>query len=858
MDRLSGASPESSARDLGLQNPSLEAGLAALKSKNYRLAIAHLEAICQSATHRTLRIKAQMGLVKAYERVGNFKWAIALCQSLRESSNPEVRQWADHSLVKLNQRYASTRSLSPQEADSNPSGDQTGFVPFTAETHLSSNTTLQTDFTGFLPFEDDVEISPETQLPHQTATEPTDPVGTHSVSAQTDSPAAIASPSETLERYQGDPTNPTNPTNPTTFSAEHPINPTLTRSMNVDVSDVTANSDVEISAVADESRVDVLQPASTANTTNARSIAWRQAARALKWNKLGKIDLTKLWGLEALTVAALIYLIVSLLKWLNSAANWLMLHITWPLDLRGYLFYSQPLNLVMLVLGVLFCASPWLLDVILRFCYGSQPLSPDLLNRYTPETVRTIKRICSTVRLPLPQLSLLTTSAPIVLTYGNLPQTARIAISQGMLEQLRSEEVAAICAAELGHIAHWDFAILSWLTLVIQLPYLIYRSLTTWGDRQRYPIVRSLAALIAALSYGLFWLLRGVGLWLSRVRVYYSDRFASESTGDPNALTRGLLKLCLGTTQEIRRQKQTPYLLESFDLLTPIGYRTALLPGSAVVNAFEPLLQWDRLNPYRRWFAFSQAHPPLGDRLQLLALYARHWRLDTELEFPIKPPDITVYRRPTEFILQISHLLGLLLGMAIAYFLWLLGSIANQFGWLSLSWMAGDRSLLWGLSLIGLSIGSLLRINRLFPDIHPSSSLTEANLPDLFTDPALMPLDSQPVRLQGKLLGRSGLNNNVDQDLVLQTDQGLLQLQYCPRFGLMSQLFSQRDRPAHWVNTSVTVSGWFRRGAAPWIEVDRIQPQQGRGIKGHSPLWSTVVATLAALWGAYLISQGGV
>ena len=126
----------------------------------------------------------------------------------------------------------------------------------------------------------------------------------------------------------------------------------------------------------------------------------------------------------------------------------------------------------------------------------------------------------------------------------------------------------------------------------------------------------------------------GSGLWLSRQRVYDSDRVAAELTGNPNGFTRALLKIAIGAAKDVQTQKQTSYLLEGFDLLTPLGQRMATTLGSVYPHVpIESVLEWERTNPYRHWLAINNSHPPTGDRLNRLTHYARHWKLDTELEW---------------------------------------------------------------------------------------------------------------------------------------------------------------------------------------------------------------------------------
>jgi Zn-dependent protease with chaperone function len=82
----------------------LEAGLAALKQGNYQSAIAQLEPIATSQGNGNASLQAKVGLVMAYARCGELKKAIALCQTLTESQNPQVKDWANVALTHLTKK----------------------------------------------------------------------------------------------------------------------------------------------------------------------------------------------------------------------------------------------------------------------------------------------------------------------------------------------------------------------------------------------------------------------------------------------------------------------------------------------------------------------------------------------------------------------------------------------------------------------------------------------------------------------------------------------------------------------------------------------------------------------------------
>ncbi len=46
---------------------------------------------------------------------------------------------------------------------------------------------------------------------------------------------------------------------------------------------------------------------------------------------------------------------------------------------------------------------------------------------------------------------------------------------------------------------------------------------------------------------------------------------------------------------------------------------------------------------------------------------------------------------------------------------------------------------------------------------------------------------------------------------------------------------------------------WLRRGSSPWVDVETLEAANQKPLKGHYPLWLTLVAIASALWGAYRI-----
>jgi Zn-dependent protease with chaperone function len=579
--------------------------------------------------------------------------------------------------------------------------------------------------------------------------------------------------------------------------------------------------------------------------TEPLEIYWRQAKRAKVWQPLRKSNLIPSRLLAAGTFMALFWVLQEIVKFTMGLINQTLSAL--PYLEPWQLLYRDPTQVLLVILVTLIAVSPWLLDWLLTDFYSQQELPKEVLQNYSRETVRVLQRTCQQQHWPMPQLRILPIAAPMIFTYGNLTHTARITVSQGLLAELADDEIAAVYALCLGQIGQWDFLVMS-LVMLVTLPiYRLHQQVSDWGSNITQPLWRWPMTFMASLTYGIWCLLTGTALLNSRLRLYDSDRRAAEITGNPNGLIRAFLKMAIGIADDIQKQTHTSQQLESLNLFTPIGYQQSLTLGSmAGYMAWEAYLLWEHVNPYRRWFTINNSHPLFGDRVARLCQIARHWHLETELHLTNEK---SLKLQPQSFLLQIAPWLGIPLGLVFALLIWLVWQTAFTLHLLNLKWIYQDWSHVKGCLLIGFSIGTIIRINSLFPDIRPTSVETEASLSNLLANPSTLPVDSISVRMVGKLLGRRSTSNSLGQDLILQCNTGLVKLHHISWLG-------QSVNPQDWIGRQITVTGWFRRGATPWIDIQSLQTQNGKTIHSPHPIWSIILAVLAQAWGAYIFLKG--
>ncbi|WP_414578662.1 M48 family metalloprotease [Anabaena sp. CCY 9402-a] len=726
---------------------SLEAGLVALKQGSYQAAIAQLEPLASHQGNETARLQARVGLVMAYARCGEVRKAIALCQSLTDSQNPKVKEWAKTALVHL------TKSKTKRKKSDNTQVNQTSKQqPAPAKTSYSS-----------------------------------------------------ALPSVGFQN---------------TF---------------IDRQNLASNPLIDTTGYA---------------KTKEFGIYWRQAKRAKVWQPLQKPSLIPLRLLAAGTFMALFWVLRELFKFATGTINWTLVKLPYLEPLQ--LLYRDPTPVLISVLFVAIALSPWLLDWFLGEFYGQRELSKDILHNHSRETPRVLHRYCQQRHWPSPQLRILPTSAPIALTYGNLPRNARIVVSQGLLDQLADDEIATIYATQLGQITYKDFVLMS-LMLLLTLPiYKLYQQVAVWGNTSAKGVWHWPFSIVSSLIYGLWCVLTGTALLYSRLRPYHSDRLAAEITGNPNGLIRALLKITIGIAADIQKTESTSWQLESLNILLPVSYQQSITLGSIAGHLnFESMLMWDNTNPYRRWLTLNNTHPLIGDRIERLCQIARYWHIDPELHLAsqqsLSQQALTVTRQ--SFLLQIAPFLGIPLGFLFAGLIWSSWQTAFALKFLNLKWIYEDWSFVIGCLLICFSIGMVIRMNSFFPDIKANSVHTDEQLPYLLANPSSIPIDSVKVRFVGKLLGRPGISNALAQDLILQSSTGLVKLHHVSWLG--QPIYHQEL-----IGRQVIVTGWFRRGATPWVDIQTLQTQNGKTLNSPHPIWSTVIAVVAQAWGAYIFLTG--
>ncbi|MGD1855355.1 MAG: M48 family metalloprotease [Leptolyngbyaceae cyanobacterium] len=814
----------------------LKAGLAALKQKDYRRAIATFQQLYQASDIRTShRLKAQMGLIRSYEEQGSYTRAQELCQPLLDSQSQSIRIWAHEKL----QQLANANNVAPKHP-----------AP-------SNNTNEVTDASGFVPSiadkKDRITSAKSDLAPGETVLRPK-ALKQNSVHNNRQRSSQKKAVTDTSSSQASAPSNANAATDQAGSSLFHYEILNNRREFHVGETTDAKVSTPQNSLLGFSQQSSTSQQQQTVSAVVSQGSSssgpktWPAGSRLSKLKSLGKVSMGQLRFAQLATIPLFIWVTHWLVRTTLVILREYLLFLNrlFPISNRvPNFFWGSHLWSVVIGLSLLAIAAPWLWPLLLG---PTKRLTSQQIETHSPEASQLLRRFCSKQRWPFPNIQLIDSDLPLIFSYGWRPRWGKLVVSQGLLKSLSADELATAMVYEISHWSSLDWIFFSIHGLLLQGLHQSYWFLARWGETRALP-VKIAAGILANLSYSIFWLLRLVGYGLARTRTPYRDRKVAELTGNPNGFIRALVKLSTAMADAIKRQGYTPPLLESLELILPVAPTTT---GGASVQYFA----WGALNPLRHWLSINQAHPPLGDRLYILSAYGKHWRLKPSLNFAqlqLKhgKRSLTAVDRK-RLLLQGGAWSGLVIGLVIALIMWLVGAISTYFDLSLLAWLYQDRSVLLSMPLIAAATGQLVRINPFFPEIAPSISSNEQKLQHWQTDSKLTPLSSLPIKLNGILTGRPALANWLGQEWRLQTTYGSIKLHHTGYCGPLSNI----QGLAPWLNQSLQVTGWFRRGHHIWIDLERLSTQQNQTKVGHHPLWSTMISLIPLIYGFLIIFRG--
>jgi heat shock protein HtpX len=481
-----------------------------------------------------------------------------------------------------------------------------------------------------------------------------------------------------------------------------------------------------------------------------------------------------------------------------------------------------PAVFAIVVIGVQFAINPWVIERLV-------PAVPILHNgkRYETDHVvgEIVARRCRDAGIPLVRLGIVDDGNPNAFTFGHTPDDARMYLTRGLLERLDERELDAVVTHEIGHVKHWDFAVMTVAAVVPMVCYLVF--LMTRRSRN--------GGAVAIGAYIAYWVAQFTMLALSRARELAADHWSCECTRDGDALASALVKIAYGMGEvraqeraqaeallamndkharreaaRLERRSQRASSMRALGIFDPrLGDEMATIIGNNVDGRRAlAAMRWDVCNPWGRTLEMMSTHPLVAHRITALASSGlpgapRQW---SALAAVAADPG-TSDRLHESFRRE----------LAVAVAPWALLALAF------LTFAAtGSTTAIAGGVLIAAGAAfwykQLVRYPTDYAPVAPVASLLER------VDAG--PVAGIAVEVRGRLVGRGTPGYVLSPDLVVADDAGFVPLAYRQPLPFVASFFGLLRVP-EWLGHDVIARGWYRRMPGPVIELRDVRAVDG-------------------------------
>ncbi len=479
-----------------------------------------------------------------------------------------------------------------------------------------------------------------------------------------------------------------------------------------------------------------------------------------------------------------------------------------------------PLLWAIFVVLLQWAVSPFLIS----FIYKIRWTEPEELG---PKVASYIYDVCAREKINVPRVGIINDLNPNAFTFGWTKNHARIAVTEGIFEYCEEDERVAVVAHEMGHIVHNDFVVMTVISAIPLIFYVIARACiyslryTPKGKRSGGQAALVFLA-VAAFSYLVYIFSQLIVLLVSRYREYYADEYAAESTGRPNNLSTALLKIAyglategLGEESEKSHSKHVnPLGIFNADSARALAAMGADAYGVYSLETIQKAMAWDLWNPWATLLELQSTHPLPAKRLKKLGEIAEKMGQEPLIEFKLKKPECFWDDFLKDVFAKYGGLvIGLLTGILITWYTWYSGN-AQQLGWAVLA------SFSLFLVIVG-GWGLLYLLGYAYP-----FRFVPGKVMRLLENPKASPIRGIPVKLKGRIIGRGIPGLFFSEDLKLDDGTGLLLIDYhqISKFiDVLVGIFATEEN----VGKEVIVEGWYRRKIVPYLELYRMHIPMG-------------------------------
>lgn len=237
-----------------------------------------------------------------------------------------------------------------------------------------------------------------------------------------------------------------------------------------------------------------------------------------------------------------LYLLVALLF---AILYGIIFAIGWLLGLTGYSFFIFTGFAAFVMVLIQFLIGPKIVQWTMRVKY----VTPE---QY-PKLYAMVGDLAKQAGLPnTPKVGISQLRIPNAFAFGRTKRGARVCVTQGILDLLTDDELKAVLGHEISHVRHRDVAVITMLSVIPMIFYMIYISFF-WGGMGNRDRNGGGTVLVGLVALAVYFITNLLVMYGSRIREYYADQGSAELGCQPRYLATALYKL---TTWSAKAPKQ--------------------------------------------------------------------------------------------------------------------------------------------------------------------------------------------------------------------------------------------------------------------------------------------------------------
>jgi len=224
--------------------------------------------------------------------------------------------------------------------------------------------------------------------------------------------------------------------------------------------------------------------------------------------------------------------------------------IGYYLQITGLYFYLFMIGIAAGIILLQYIIGPKIVEWSMKVKYVSEQEYPRLHQM--------VAELADKAGLPnKPKIGISQLPIPNAFAFGRTKKSSRVCVTKGLLDLLNEEELKAVLGHELSHIQHRDVAVITMLSVIPMVCYMIYISFL-WGGMGRRDRDSGGAIAIGMLALVVYFITNLLVMYGSRIREYYADQGSAELGNQPHYLATALYKLTVSTARTPKQAlKQT-------------------------------------------------------------------------------------------------------------------------------------------------------------------------------------------------------------------------------------------------------------------------------------------------------------